>query len=118
MSRSASDRRSQARISSILVSTNRARFWLSLGGMGGVLVIKFVKQTKVFCSWASYQRRFGQVRSSQTESDVGTAGAGVLGEADATVGQELGGFDPADRVLDHKSREIDSHDGGPRPTQV
>src|SRR6202162_2365506 len=96
VSRSASDRRSQARISSILVSTNRARFWLSLGNMGGILVRKLVKQTKVFCSWAPYQRRFGQVRPSQTETNVGTAGAGVLGKANDTVGQELGRFDSPD----------------------
>src|SRR5258708_7275513 len=88
--RSASDRRSHARISSILVKTKRARLRLSLGSMGGILVRKLVKQTKVFCSWAPYQRRFGQIRPSQTEPDVGTAGAGVLGEADATVGQEHG----------------------------
>src|SRR5882762_6230726 len=73
VSRSASDLRSQARISSILVRTNRARLRLSLGNMGGVLVNKLVKQTKVFCSWAPHQCRFGQVRPSQTETDVGTA---------------------------------------------
>src|SRR6202162_878765 len=96
VSRSASDRRSQARISSILVRTNRARLRLSLGSMGGVLVIKLVKQTKVLCSWTPHQRRFGQVRPSQTETNVGTAGAGVLGKANATVRQELSRFDPAD----------------------
>src|ERR1700693_2333913 len=84
VSRSASDRRSQARISSILVSTNRARFWLSLGNMGGILVRKLVKQTKVFCSWAPYQRRLGQIPSPQTETDVGAGSAGILREADAT----------------------------------
>src|SRR5712691_9180285 len=72
VSRSASDLRSQARISSILVTTNRARLRLSLGNMGGILV------------------RSGCPR----QSDVRTAGAGILGEADATVGQRLGGFDP------------------------
>src|SRR5438105_9262017 len=100
VSRSASERRSQARIWSILVRTNRARFSFSLGNKGGMLVRKLVKQTKVFGSWATYQRCFGQIWPSQTQTDVGTAGAGVLREADATVGQELGGFDPADRVLD------------------
>src|SRR6266436_6047091 len=95
VSRSASDLRSQARISSILVRTNRARLRLSLGSIGGILVCKLVKPTKVVCSWTSYERSFGQVRSSQTEPDVGTAGAGVLGKADAAVGQELGRFDPA-----------------------
>src|SRR5882762_11232982 len=75
VSRSASDLRSQARISSILVTTNRARLRLSLGNMGGILV------------------RSGCPR----QLDVRTAGAGILGEADATVGQRLGGFDPSDR---------------------
>src|SRR5712691_4545947 len=100
VSRSASDLRSQARISSILVSTNRARLRLSLRSMGGILVCKLVKPTKVFCSRAPHQRRFGQILSPQTEPDVATTGAGVLGKADATVGQKLGGFDPSDRVLD------------------
>src|SRR6266478_1929444 len=100
VSRSASDLRSQARITSILVSTNRARLRLSLRSMGGILVCKLVKPTKVFCSRAPHQRRFGQILSPQTEPDVGTTGAGVLGKADATVGQKLGGFDPSDRVLD------------------
>ena len=94
--RSASFRRSQSRISSIFVSTNVARRRLSLGSIGGFLVRKLVKPTKVCCSWTSYQRRFGKVWPSQTKSDVGTADAGVLGEADATVGQELSRFDPTD----------------------
>ena len=83
-----------------MVSTNRARLRLSLGNMGAILVRKLVKPTKVVCSWAPYQRGFGQVRPSQTESDVGTAGAGVLGKADATVRQKLGCFDSLDRILD------------------
>src|ERR1700684_3731562 len=47
VSRSASFCRSQERISSILVRTNRARLRLSSGGIGGYLVNKFVKQTKI-----------------------------------------------------------------------
>jgi hypothetical protein len=43
--------------------------------MGGILVRKLVKPTKVVCSWAPHQRRFGQVRPSQTKPDVGAAGA-------------------------------------------
>src|SRR6202790_5118882 len=50
VSRSASDLRSQARISSILVRTNKARLRLSLGNMGGILDRKLVKPTKVVCS--------------------------------------------------------------------
>jgi hypothetical protein len=68
--------------------------------MGGNLVRKLVKPTKVVCSWAPYQRSLSQILPSQTEADVGTAGTGVLGEADATVRQKLGRFDPPYRVLD------------------
>src|SRR6202043_2921179 len=82
VSRSASDLRSQARISSILVRTNRARLRLSLGSMGGILVRKLVKPTKVVCSWASYQCRFGQIRPPQAQPYIRTAGAGILGETD------------------------------------
>src|SRR6266478_6966961 len=78
VSRSASDLRSQARISSILVRTNRARLRFSLGSMGGILVRKLVKPTKVVCSWTPYERRFGQVLPPQAESDIWTAGALVL----------------------------------------
>src|SRR6266436_5928740 len=99
VSRSASDLRSQARISSILVRTNRARLRFSLGSTGGILVRKLVKPTKVVCSWTPHQRRVRQVLPSQTESEVGTAGAGVLGEADTTVRQELSRFDSSDRIL-------------------
>jgi hypothetical protein len=68
--------------------------------MGGFLVRKLVKPTKVFYSWASYQSRRGQILPAQTEADVGTAGAGVVRESDATVGQKFGGFDSSDRILD------------------
>jgi hypothetical protein len=67
--------------------------------MGGILVRKLVKQTKVLCSWAPHQRRLGQVRPSQTGTNVGTTGAGVLGKANATVRQEFGRLDSPDRVL-------------------
>jgi len=71
-----------------------------LGSIGGILVRKFVKPTKVVCSWTPHQCRLGQVRPPQAESDIGTAGARVLGEANAAVRQKLGRFDPLDRVLD------------------
>src|SRR5271157_1331068 len=74
---------SQARISSILVSTNRARRRSSFGGIGGFLVRKLVKPTKVLCSWPPYQGGFGHVLASQTKPHVGTAAAGVPGEPDA-----------------------------------
>jgi hypothetical protein len=72
--------------------------------MGGVLVRKLVKPTKVVCSRAPNERRFGQIVPAQAEPDIGTAGAGVLGEADATVGQELGCFDPPNRILDQVAK--------------
>jgi hypothetical protein len=73
--------------------------------MGGILERKLVKPTKVICSWTPHQRRFGEILPPQTKTDVGAAGAGVLGKADATVGQELGCFDPSDRVL-HQVAEL------------
>ena len=54
MSRSVCFRCSQARISSILVSTKSARVRLNFGGMGGFLVIKLVKPTKAVCSWTPH----------------------------------------------------------------
>src|SRR5205814_4039047 len=77
-----------------------ARRRFSLGSIGGFLVRKLVKHTKIFSSWAPHQPRFRQVFSPKTQANVGTAGAGVLGEADAAVGQKLGRFDPPDRILD------------------
>src|SRR5438270_2202869 len=68
--------------------------------MGGFLVRKLVKHTKIFSSWAPHQPRFGQILSPQTQADVRTAGTGVLREADAAVRQKLGRFDPMDRILD------------------
>ena len=73
---------------------------LSLGSMGGILVRKLVKPTKVVCSWAPYQRHFGQILPAQTESDIRTTGAWVLGKPNAAVRQKLGCFDPANGVLD------------------
>jgi len=67
--------------------------------MGGVLVIKLVKPTKVLSRSPDYAF-LHQFLPSQTEADVGTAGAGVLGKADATVPQKLGGLDPPDGVFD------------------
>src|SRR5204863_9455373 len=87
---SASLRRSQARISSIFDSTKSARFGLSFGGMGGSLVRKLVKHTKVFGSWPANQSGFNQFRFIQAKPYIRTAAAGVLGEADAAMGQKLG----------------------------
>src|SRR5207249_7612410 len=86
---STSLRCSQAKISSILVSTYWARRRLSLGSIGGSLVIKLVKPIKLFCSWPPDECGLDQFLASETEPDIGTAAARVLGETDSTVGQEL-----------------------------
>src|SRR5207253_1016144 len=93
---SASLRCSQARISSILVSTKWARRRLSLGSIGGSLVIKLVKPIKAFCSWSPDESGLDQLLASETKPDIGTAAARVLRETDAAVGQELGGLDLLD----------------------
>src|SRR5437899_2105716 len=90
---STSLRSSQARISSILVSTNWARRRLSLGSIGGSLVMKLVKPIKLFCSWAPDEGSLDQLLASETKPNIRTAAARVLGETDAAVGQELGRLD-------------------------
>src|SRR5579864_8996982 len=69
VSRSVSLRRSQARISSIFVNTNRARFLFSFGSMGGLLVRKLVKQTKIV-SGTPYQSGIDHFLLSQAEAHV------------------------------------------------
>src|ERR1019366_10775205 len=85
--RSASFCRSHARISSILVRTNRARLRLSWGGIGGYLVNKFVKQTKIH-PWLAHQSGLHQVGFVETEPEEGAGCARVLGKADAAMRQE------------------------------
>src|SRR5438132_1681363 len=97
---SASLRCSQAKISSILVSTNWARRRLSLGSIGGFLVMKLVKPSKIFCSWPPDESGFDQLLPSEAKPDIGAAGAWVLGETDAAVRQELGRLDLLDGRLD------------------
>jgi hypothetical protein len=67
--------------------------------MGSFLVAKLVKPTKVF-SRSPYYAFLRQFLPSQAKADVRTAGAGVLGRADAAVGHELTGLDSPDRVFD------------------
>src|SRR2546425_4147982 len=100
VSRSASFRCSQAKISSILVSTKRARLGSSLGSMGGFSVRKLVKPTKVFGSRPPHQSGLDQFLSSQTQPYVGAAAARVLREADAAMRQKLSRLNPPDRVFD------------------
>src|ERR1039458_8639810 len=99
VSRSVSLRCSQARISSILPSTNRARWRLNFGGMGGFLVTKLVKPIKTLCSWTPHQSGVNHLLLSKTKSHVRTATAGILGKADPTVRQEVCGLNSSNRVL-------------------
>src|ERR1019366_9897553 len=103
VSRSASLCCSHARISSILVSTNWARLRLSFGNIGGFLVSKLVKPTKVFSRPPdhSFLRQF---LPSQAPADVRTAGARVLRKADAAVGHEVTGLNSLDRVLNQAAK--------------
>src|SRR5439155_4742596 len=91
---------SQARISLILVSTNWARRRLSLGSIGGFLVMKLVKPIKLFSSWPPHESGLDQFLTSETKPDIRTAAAGVLRETDAAVGQELGRLDLPDGLVD------------------
>jgi hypothetical protein len=67
--------------------------------MGGFLVIKLVKPTKVFGSWPPDEGGFDQLRFIQAQPEISTAAARVLGEANATVGQELCRLDLADALV-------------------
>jgi len=82
-----------------LVSTNSARWRLSFGGIGGYLVIKFVKQTTVDSGIAD-QSGLDQVALVKTEAEERTGGARVLGKADAAVRKEQPRLDAVDRVFD------------------
>ena len=99
MSRSVSFCRSHARISSILVRTNSPRLRLSLGGMGGYLVNKFVKQTKIN-SGVVHKGSFDRVALIEAEPDEGAGGTRVLWKADPIMGQKQPGLDPSDCVVD------------------
>src|ERR1022692_5216959 len=70
VSRSASFCLSHAKISSILVRTKRARLRLSFGGIGGYLVNKFVKQTKID-SRLAHECSFDQVGLVEAEPEEG-----------------------------------------------
>src|SRR6185437_8678141 len=97
VSRSASLRFSQARISSIFVSTKSARREFSLGDIGGSLVRKLVKHTKVLRSWSTDQGSIHQRLFAQAKPNVRTGTAGILGKANSTVRQKLGRFDLLNR---------------------
>jgi hypothetical protein len=62
---------------------------LNFGGIGGLLVIKLVKPTKVFSSWTPNYRGVGYFLLSKTEPDIRTAAAGILGKTDTAVRQKV-----------------------------
>ena len=82
-----------------MVRTNSARLRLSFGGIGGYLVNKFVKQTKIN-SWFAHKSGFDQVALVEAEPEEGAGCARILGKADAAVRQEQPGLDPSDGVID------------------
>src|ERR1700737_4358920 len=116
MSRSISFCFSHARISSILVRTNSARLRLSCGGIGGYLVSKFVKQTKIN-SWLRHEGGLDQVRLVEAEPDEGAGRARILWEADPTVGQKEPRLYPPHRVRNQRGPLL-SLFFGDRGTQV
>jgi hypothetical protein len=66
--------------------------------MGGYLEIKLVKPTKVL-SGTPDKAGVDEFLSAQAQTDIRAGDAGVLGEANAAVRQELGFFNPTNRVL-------------------
>jgi hypothetical protein len=72
---------------------------LSFGGIGGNLVNKFVKQTKID-SRLAHEGAFDQVALIEAEPDEGTGGTRILWKADAAMRQEQPGLDPSDCVID------------------
>jgi hypothetical protein len=72
---------------------------LSFGAIGGYLVNKFVKQTKINSRFA-YKTGLDQVGLSEAEPEEWTSGTRILRKTNAAVRQEEPGFDPPDRVID------------------
>jgi hypothetical protein len=72
---------------------------LSFGGIGGYLVNKFVKQTKID-SWLTREGGLNQVALVEAEPDEWTSRARILWESDAAVRQEQSRFDPPDGIID------------------
>jgi hypothetical protein len=67
--------------------------------MGGFLVSKLVKPTKVFCSWASYETGFSRLRFPEAKPNIRAVAARVLREANSTVSQEVARLDSSNRVF-------------------
>ena len=79
---------------------------LLLSGIGGFLVSKFVKQTKIDSRLAD-QPSLHQIALIETEPEERAGGTRVLGEANAAVRQEQSRLDPADRVVDQRIADGD-----------
>src|ERR1700690_2675882 len=94
-----------------------ARRRFSLGGIGGSLVSKFVKQTKINSRLAD-KPRLHQIALVKTEPEEGAGSTGVLGEADAAVRQEQSRLDTADGVIDQGGKLLPLlvGDSGPQAT--
>jgi hypothetical protein len=65
--------------------------------MGGFLVSKFVKPTKVLGSWPSDQSGLYELLFAQAQPHIGACTAGVLGKTNAAVRKKICGLDPTDR---------------------
>jgi hypothetical protein len=92
-----------------------ARRRFSLGGIGGYLVRKFVKQTKIH-SWLADKPGRHQIALVEAEPDKGAGCTRILGKADAALGQEQSRLNPANRVI-HQSRKFFPlliRNGGPK----
>jgi len=76
-----------------------SRLRLSFGGIGGYLVNKFVKQTKINSGFV-HKACFDDVGLIEAEPDEGAGGTRVLWKADAAMRQEQPGLDPSDCVFD------------------
>ena len=74
---------------------------MSLGGIGGYLVNKFVKQTKVNSRFA-HEPGLDQVGLVEADSDEGAGRAWILWKADPTVWKEQPGLDPSYGVIDQR----------------
>jgi hypothetical protein len=78
---------------------------LNFGGIGGSLVSKLVKPTKIFCSRTPHESGVDQFLLSKTKAHIGAAAAGILAKTDATVWQKVRGLDSADRAF-HQATEL------------
>jgi hypothetical protein len=83
--------------------------------MGGYLVTKFVKQTKIDSRLAD-QPALNQIALVEAEPEKGTGGTRILGEAYAAVGQEQSRLNPTYRVVDQGLELLPLlvGDGGPQ----